>query len=314
MAFAFAAVGFVVANAAISLSIVVAWRWLRRLELRSNTLFALRLVPAVGSAVLVLAVILPAFWSFEPRGTSERAGPALAAVVVAAGALIVAAARRAVRGWLDTRRVERAWTATGVKSTGLPFPVLVYRVPGNTPLAALIGSLRPRLFLSGPFIEGLLAGERQAVLDHEAAHLRNLDNLKRTAMRLAPDWLSLGATGREIESAWAVAAEEEADDHAAAGDRARSLDLAGALIKASRLAPVRCAAASGFCEETAVVRRVARLLADRPARRVRSARRTPRLVLAVALVCTTAVLAGPALRAAYTVTESAVRLLDYGAW
>ncbi len=313
MAFAFAAVGFVGANAVFSLLVVLAWRSMRRTE-RSSTLFFLRMLPAAGSALLVLAVILPSFWAFEPRGTSEQAGPALVVLVAAAAALVFVAARRALKSWLATRRMERAWKIAAVRSTSLPFPVRAYRVPSNSPLAALVGILRPRLFLSDPFLDALLPAERQAVLDHEAAHLRSLDNLKRTAMRLAPDWLSLHATGRAIQAAWAIAAEEEADDHAAGADRVRSLDLASALIKASRLAPVRCASASNFCEEAAIVGRVARLLDDRPARRESPSRRAPRLVLALALLCAGAVLAGPALRAAYTLTESAVRLLDYGAW
>jgi Zn-dependent protease with chaperone function len=314
MAFAFAAVGFVGANAAFSLLIALVWRSMRRTGWSSNTLFVIRMLPAAGSAVLVLAVILPSFWSFEPRGTSEQAGPAVVVFAGAAGALIIAAARRALRSWLATRRMERAWRRTAVRATSLAFPVHAYRVPSNAPLAALVGVLRPRLFLSAPFLDGLLPGERQVVLDHEAAHLRKLDNLKRTVMRLAPDGLALSAIGREIEAAWAIAAEEEADDRAAGIDRARSLDLASALIKASRLAPVHCVSASNFCEEAAIVRRVARLLDDGPARREPPPRRAPRLVLAVALLCVGAVLTGPALRAAYTLTESAVRLLDYGAW
>jgi hypothetical protein len=73
-------------------------------------------------------------------------------------------------------------------------------------------------------------------LSAEKVEVRSsLDNLKRTVMRLAPDWLFLSSAGGEIESAWAVAAEEAADDHAAGPDRSGSLDLAGALLKASRL-------------------------------------------------------------------------------
>ncbi len=108
------------------------------------------------------------------------------------------------------------------------------------PLAALVGVVSPAPVRFRPVprrpVHGRAAG---ASWDHEAGHLRSLDNLKRTAMRLAPDWLAFSSAGRQIERAWAIAAEEEADDHAVAGDRSRSLDLAGALLKASRLPPVR---------------------------------------------------------------------------
>lgn len=314
MGLAFAVIGFVVANVAISLLTVAVWRVLRRSELRAGPLFALRMSPALGSAVLVLAVILPAYWFFEPRETSERAGPALAVFAVMAGALLVMGLRRGAKSWSDTRRLERAWTSIAARSTTLPLPIPAYRLPTAAPLAALVGLFRPRLFVSGPFLDSLLANERRAVLDHEAAHVHALDNLKRTAMRLAPDGLAFLAAGREIEAAWAMAAEEEADDRAAGPDGARSLDLAGALIKASRLSPAPCGPVVAFCDESNIVRRVRRLLADRPAPREPAPRLLHRLVFALAALTAVGILAGPGLHAAYTFSEATIRLLNYGAW
>jgi beta-lactamase regulating signal transducer with metallopeptidase domain len=178
------------------------------------------------------------------------------------------------------------------------------------PFAALVGIVRPRLFLSGRFIESLSAGERRAVVDHEAGHLRALDNLKRLAMRLAPDWLALTPVGTEIEEAWAIAAEEEADDFAAGADPTRACDLAGALLKAVRFPAVSCAGASGFCDHGTIARRVKRLLDDRP---LPHRARTPlalQLVSMAILLAATAVLAAPVARAAYATTEAAIRFLQ----
>ena len=274
MGLAFAAVGFVVANVALSLLTVVVWRFVRSLPPRAGLLFLVRMLPAIGSTGLVLGLVLPAFWSFEPRATSETAGPVLVVFVIVAFALVAAGLRRVVVSWLDTRRLEHGWRTASVGGASLAIPVRAYRVPCEMPLAALVGIVRPRLFVSDRFLEALSEEERQAVIAHEAGHLRSLDNLKRTLMKLAPDWLSFSSAGWEIETAWAIAAEEEADDHAAGPDRSRSLDLASALLKASRLAPMRFANVSNFCDESTIARRVARLLEDdssggRPARSLR---------------------------------------------
>jgi beta-lactamase regulating signal transducer with metallopeptidase domain len=173
-----------------------------------------------------------------------------------------------------------------------------------------VGVVRPRLFVSDRFLTALSADEQRAVLAHEAGHMLSLDNLKRTVLRLAPDWLSFSTVGREIEAAWAIATEEEADDHAVGPDGARSLDLAGALLKAARLTPVHCAPVSNFYDGATVARRVARLLEDRPKGRRPAGRLASRFAGLVALALAAALLSGPALRAAYAMTEAAVQLLQ----
>jgi beta-lactamase regulating signal transducer with metallopeptidase domain len=310
MGFAFAAIGFVVANTAISLLTVLVWRVARPWLRRAGPLFLVRMLPAIGSASLVLGLVLPAYWSFEPRATVERAGPALGIFVVLAGILVGAGLYRTIVSWRDTRRLECRWKAEAVATPSLAIPVLAYRIPSEMPLAALVGVVRPRLFVSDQFLDALSAGERQAVLDHEAAHLLSLDNLKRTVMRLAPDWLSFSSSGREIETAWAIAAEEAADDHAAGPERACALDLAGALLKALRLAPMRFAEASNFCDGATIAHRVARLLQDPPARRRPERSLAQRFVWILTLLSAATLLASPALRAAYTMTEAASRLLQ----
>jgi beta-lactamase regulating signal transducer with metallopeptidase domain len=309
MALGFASFGFVVANAAISLLTVFLWRTVRPARLGAGALFLLRVLPAAGSAILTLGVIVPAFFFFEPRATSERVGPALLVFIVGAAALIAAGWRRAAVSWLHTRRLERAWRAGAVRSAYSGMAVRVYRVASELPLAALVGVFRPRLFVSDSFFDTLSAHERQAVLDHEAGHLRSRDNLKRTLMKLAPDGLSLSSVARELEAAWAIAAEEDADDHAAGVDGARSLDLGSALLKASRMVPMPPAFASTFCDGAPIARRVERLLSDPPQRRRPLVPGAPRIAWMTGLLLAAALLATPTLRIAYTMTEAAVRLL-----
>jgi Zn-dependent protease with chaperone function len=309
MAVGVACIGFLVANAAMSLLTVVLWRALRPARLGAGALFLMRMLPAAGSAILVLGVILPAFLFFEPRATSERAGPALLVFVAAAAALVFAGWRRAAVSWLHTRRLERAWRAAAVRTDGFGMTVRGYRVASELPLAALVGVVRPRLFVSDAFLDALSAEERQAVLDHEAGHLRSRDNLKRTLMRLAPDGLSWSPVARELEAAWVIAAEEDADDHAAGPDWAHSLDLGSALLKASRLAPMPTAFASSFCDGAPIARRVERLLIDPLPPRRPLVTGAPRFVWILGSLVVGACLAEPTLRIAYALTEAAVRLL-----
>jgi len=308
MGVAFAAVGFVAVNSALSLLVALLWRALRPSKHRAASLFLLRMLPAVGSLSVVVGCVLPAFRAFEPRATSESPGPAIAVVVVLAAALVVAGVYRTLVSWLYTRRLERAWTAGAVDSRTFGRSA-ANRVPSELPFAALVGVLRPRLFVSDRFFDALTAGERRAVLDHEEAHRRSLDNLKRTAMRLAPDWLAFAPVGREIERDWAIAAEREADDHAAGLGRARSLDLAGALLKAARAMPMSRALASSFCDEAIIAHRIERLLDEPPARRAPTFPVALRWASLAALLGTVSVVWEPALRACYTVTEAAIRLL-----
>ena len=310
MGLAFASIGFVVASTAISLLTVVLWRSFRPWLRGAGPLFVLRMLPTIGAAGLVLGLVVPAYLYFEPRDTAERAGPALAILVVLAGALVVPGWIRVVKSWLDTRRLERAWRRVAVPTACPGLPLMAYRVPSEMPLAALVGVLHPRLFVSDRFFDSLSTDERRAVVQHEAGHLLSFDNLKRVLIRLAPDWLSFSRAGRQIEAAWGLAVEEAADDHAAGPDGAHALEVAGALLKASRFAPTRCDSVSNFCDGATIARRVARLLADPPEGRGSARRSVSRYVWIPALLGAAALLAASALPAAYGMTEAVVRVLQ----
>jgi len=80
-----------------------------------------------------------------------------------------------------------------------------------------------------------IAGELQAALNHEVAHVRRRDNLKKLMLRCVA---FPGMTG--LEAAWLEATEMAADD-AAVSNAGEALDLASALVKLSRLQPVEWA-------------------------------------------------------------------------
>src|ERR1019366_10566357 len=103
-------------------------------------------------------------------------------------------------------------------------------------LMALVGVLRPRLFVARRLLDALTAEELAASVAHEAGHRRAWDNLKRLAMRAAPDLLAITGIARGIERRWASASDHAADRRAA-GDGPTRCALASALVKVARLTP-----------------------------------------------------------------------------
>jgi beta-lactamase regulating signal transducer with metallopeptidase domain len=74
--------------------------------------------------------------------------------------------------------------------------------------------------------------ELETALRHEVVHLRRRDNLRKLVLRL------VAFPGMaELESAWREATEMAADD-AAVSSASEALDLAAAVIKLSRVAPL----------------------------------------------------------------------------
>ena len=76
---------------------------------------------------------------------------------------------------------------------------------------ALVGVLRPRLLITRPVLEALTDEELSASVAHELSHWRAWDNLKRLAMRAAPDILFATSAARALERRWAAASEHAAD-------------------------------------------------------------------------------------------------------
>src|SRR6185437_2291857 len=75
-------------NLLLSAAVVLALRTgLRRHLTDADAVLGMRLLPAMGSAALVLTVVLPAFVLYEPRHAHDQPGPLL--VVSALFALLV---------------------------------------------------------------------------------------------------------------------------------------------------------------------------------------------------------------------------------
>jgi peptidase M48-like protein len=272
----------------------------------ARRLFALRLLPALLGAAVAGGLTLPGFLLHEPRESDEVAGLAFS-LLVAAGLLSIARGiARGAADWWASRRLHRSWTRAG-RPLALPgAPVPAYRIRNPFPVVSVVGILRPRLFVADQVLERLSAAELRAVLAHEAGHVAAADNLKRLLVRLcpAPPW---PGAARRLEERWEQAAEEAADARCGV-----PLDLASALLKTARLAPVGARIelpVASFHNGSALARRVRRLTrqadgAGGSPARLRGAGRA----VAVVLVAATVWVWPQALLFAHRVVEALVRL------
>lgn len=205
---------------------------------RAQTLFALRVSPPAVALVSIAALLLPAYVAFEPRHSNERVGVTLAALTLVSIFGVARAVRRAVASWLATRRLVAEWLhcAEVVHLAGISIPA--FRIRHPFPVVAVVGALRPRLFIAAQLFDSLDREEMLAAVAHECAHLAARDNVKRAMLRSCHDALSIVPCGRSLDRAWCEESERAADERAARAGAHTALSLAGALIKIARLAPV----------------------------------------------------------------------------
>jgi Zn-dependent protease with chaperone function len=269
---------------------------------------ALRLAPAAFSLAFVAFVFLPSYWRYEPREFVEGFDVSLTTLAVVALAIVAGAIARGATALRGAKRRTDKWMRAArplpLAETSMP----AFAIDTNAPLMALVGVLRPRLLITRPVLEALNEEELSACVAHELGHWRALDNLKRLAMRAAPDLLFATSTARALERRWAAASEQVADR--AAGDSGRvRCALASALVKVARLTPPVSSVAepiSALVDGGDITSRVQRLLDDAPSTATsRSMRWLPIAIPAAAL----AIAYSPLLRIVHSVTEILVNSL-----
>ena len=243
LAICLALAAFLSLNALGSLIVTAAWMAFRRRTnrwsagARATALFALRVLPPACALVFVATLLIPAYLIYEPYPAPESVGLPLLALAVFSASGIALALYRAVASWLLTRRLTARWLRQAepmsVEAVGVP----AYRLRNTTPVLAVVGTLRPRLFIAEQVLDSLSPEEMGVALAHERAHLRARDTLKRAVVNLCRSLVPLIGAGRALDRAWAEEAERAADEYAASADAAGALDLAAALIKIARLMP-----------------------------------------------------------------------------
>jgi len=248
---------YVPLSVAISLAWKLQWRGSGPASARrsANLLFALRLTPLALAAIFTLLFTLPSFLLLEPRSTDETIGTAPLLLGLCCLTLLAGGIVQTVLAQMRTSRALMKWLADStIVEAGKPVPV--FRTSADAPAVTLAGVRAPKVLVSKAVLSVLTPQELRTALEHEVAHVRACDNLKRLLFRLA-----VFPGMRELEDAWSEQAELAADD-AAVSSAGEALDLAAALIKVSRLSPLHPELTSGLLHSsTALSLRVRRLFA-----------------------------------------------------
>jgi Zn-dependent protease with chaperone function len=204
----------------------------------AHTLFLLRTIPTAFGVGCVLFLFAPAYLTHEPRAGHEEVSLKLALVAAFAALGIGLAIVRGLATWRATSRLTADWlkNAERIKLPKLRLPA--YRVEHKFPLIAVVGAVRPRLFIASQVFDSLTDDELSAALDHEVGHILANDNFKRGLMRACRDVLLLVPFGKSLDRAWAETSELAADEYAAKRSAKVGIDLASALVKIARMIPV----------------------------------------------------------------------------
>jgi Zn-dependent protease with chaperone function len=201
----------------------------------ANRLFALRMLPCVLSGLVTAALLVPSFLLLEPHSTTEGIGEIPLALGLGCMLVFATGVFQALAVQARTSQVVANWMGAAVEASHED-AAPVFRIQKVAPAFTVAGILKPKVLMSEAASVLLTGPELQTALGHEVAHIRRRDNLKKLLFRFCafPGM-------RELEAAWLESAEMAADD-AAVSSCSEALDLAAALIKLSRLAPVHAPA------------------------------------------------------------------------
>ena len=243
--------------------------WKCSARTRAEILFVMRIGPPVIAIVAIAAFMIPSYLKYEPYSTNEYVSWKLGGLAALSAIGVGLAAWRGVRSWLATRSLLRNWLALSqrIELKGIRVPTFV--LSHSFPIIAVVGAIRPRLFIATHVLESLTEEELAAAIAHEYGHLAAGDNFKRSVMRISRAALLIIPCGRSLDRAWSEASESAADEYAAQESSFVALNLASALVRIARMIPkgqrqVMPAAVSAFLigseDATGVKVRVRRLV------------------------------------------------------
>ena len=237
---------FILLYSALSLAVCGVWRNLRLGTQRhsarrcADLLFILRTIPLLVATAATFALAVPSFLLLEPRAVNEPIGVLPVILGLCGMGTLLAGIWKAAAALLRASRTVARWSSdTGVIGVGRVHSmdsISVLRISGAAPPLTAAGILRPTVWLSRAAEFVLTERELQSALRHEVVHVRRRDNFRKLILRLV-----VFPGMAELESAWREATEMAADD-AAVSSASEALDLAAAVIKLSRLAPLEAPA------------------------------------------------------------------------
>jgi beta-lactamase regulating signal transducer with metallopeptidase domain len=299
---------FVLLYCLYSVLVATAWRPLQSLRVAQQSvaaiLFALRTLPLAASVLITFALVVPSFRLMEPRSIVESVGVMPLGLGLCALLLIAYGCFRVIAAQARTTRLVTRWLEGACPLQALADSTIAFQSRRETPPLTLVGVYNPRVLVSESTIALLSEDELRVALKHELEHMKSHDNLKKLIFRFCPF-----PGMAKLESAWSQAAELAADDAAVSNQR-DAVDLAAALVKLSRLAPIEAVpvCSMGFVAG-ALSQRVARLLAWDEASKARRVRIRTWFVVpfAVATSLLVSIAYSPVLTLTHEVTEWLVR-------
>ena len=293
---------------------------------RAEILFVMRIGPPVIAILALAAFMIPSYLIYEPHKTEEFVSWKLGTLAALSAVGVALAIARGLRSWLATRSLLKQWLATSTPIQLHAIAVPTFVVQHSFPIIAVVGALRPRLFIAHQVLDSLSPEELAAAIAHECGHLAARDNFKRSVMRISRAALLLIPCGRSLDRAWSDASESAADEHAAERSSLVALNLASALVRIAKMIPkgqqqIMPASVSAFLsddEDTprvkVRVRRLVELAATDPRQLVSSAplfRFMPWLVLTALVVTGVSIESRPqVLAAVHTFLEQVVKFLS----
>jgi Zn-dependent protease with chaperone function len=204
---------------------------------RARLLFSLRTLPALLAFLSVALLLIPSYLAYEPRHTSEGVSFKLAVLALVSATGIAVSLYRGLATHRATARLMADWLREGKPIQVADIEIEAYQIEHTFPLIAIVGFLRPRLFIASQVLKLLGPEEIAAAVAHENGHLTARDNLKRGLLQACRDALLIIPSGRGLDQAWSEASEEAADENAARQGNSVALDLASALVKIARNIP-----------------------------------------------------------------------------
>ena len=205
---------------------------------RAEILFVMRIGPPVLAIVAIGAFMIPSYLLYEPHKTEESVSWKLGLLATLSAIGVGLAIARGIRTWLATRSLLKDWLANSTRIELEAISVPTFVLQHSFPIIAVVGAIRPRLFIADHVLESLSAEELAAAVSHECGHLAAHDNFKRSVMRVSRAALLLIPCGRSLDRAWSEASESAADEHAAQQSAIVALNLASALVRIARMIPV----------------------------------------------------------------------------
>ena len=227
--------------------------WLRKCSARTRAeiLFVMRIGPPVLAIIAIVVFMIPSYVAYEPHATGESVSWKLGLLATISAIGVGLAIWRGLRSWLATRSLLKEWltASTRVELEAVTVPTFILQ--HSFPIIAVVGALRPRLFIASHVFESLTHEELVAALAHEYGHLAAGDNFKRSVMRVSRAALLIIPCGRSLDRAWSEASESAADEYAAQKSSLVALNLASALVRIARMIPkgqhqILPASVSGF--------------------------------------------------------------------